>query len=260
MLESAMNRLSNNTAITDFSAGSIARALLEVYYDDMEILHEKLVLSTAMSFLSSAKGPYLDEIGKLFNCDREANESDKNYSYRISKQTENLAKANEIAVRLACLSVEGVNDINIKKFIRGTGTFDVYLITDNPSTPNSILDNVQEKIKETQAVGVNGQVVKPKLVDIDMYIRYIFYNDIDISTKKEIKFKAEKEIREHIINKNLEPVLIINKIIDLLMSIDQDSIKNLQITKMFLDGKETTINDKEFYWDQRLVPQNISIK
>ena len=42
MLEGAIDRLQSNTNVTNFSAGSIARALLEVYYDDLEKLHEKL--------------------------------------------------------------------------------------------------------------------------------------------------------------------------------------------------------------------------
>ncbi|MFW6029046.1 MAG: hypothetical protein ACOCRO_02200, partial [Halanaerobiales bacterium] len=96
MLYDAIDRLKNKTDITNFSAGSIARALLEVYYDDMEYLHEKLHFATAMSFLSSAKGIYLDEIAKLFNVTRYNNESDENFKYRIQHATESMAKANEV--------------------------------------------------------------------------------------------------------------------------------------------------------------------
>ena len=53
---------------------------------------------------------------------------------------------------------------------------------------------------------------------------------------------------------------IINQIIDLLMSIDSEHIKNLYIRDMRINGRQVIINDKQFYWDERLIPQNIVIR
>lgn len=49
-------------------------------------------------------------------------ESDANYRYRLSNATLASEKANEIAIRLAALSVDGVADVIIRKYARGIGS------------------------------------------------------------------------------------------------------------------------------------------
>lgn len=259
MLEEAIQRLKDKTELTDFSAGSIARSLLEVYYDDVNVLYEDLSLNIAKSFLSKASGTYLDEIAKLFNIKREIDESDDNYRYRINKATETLAKANEISIRLACLSVDGVHDIIHKNFVRGTGTFDIYVISDDPITPKNILNAVQEKINETQAAGVDGWAVSPRLKNIDMTLQLNFYSNTSEDDKNNIKSRTRAALREYINNIELGGELIINKIIDLIFNIDRKKIKNIKILKMFINGKEVIIGDKTLFWDERAYPKNIKI-
>lgn len=259
MLQEAMVNLQNKSGLTNFSAGSIARSLLEVYYEDYDKVNDLLEYSVAIGFLSSAEGEFVDEIGKLFDIKRLPGEDDENYKYRIHKHNETKAKANKTAIRLACLSIEGVHNVEMKRYIKGVGTFGVYVITDNPETPEDILQNVQEAIDATQAYGMKGEAIRPKLVYLDLNILYNFYDNAKPEIKEGIITKAETTLREYLINKPLGSELIINQLINLLMEIDKQNIKNLTIREMRINNKQTIINDKQFYWDERIVPGNIKI-
>lgn len=260
MLKRAIDNLRENTELQNFSAGSIARALLEVYYDEEEYLHKKLSFTTAMAYLSSAEGIYLDEIAKIFNVTRYDGESDDNFRYRIIHSTESLAMANKMALRLACLSVSGVYDVVMKRFTRGSGSFDIYIITEDPVVSDEIVSNVKDEIESTEAFGIDGRILSPEQITIDMEMILVFYDNISSDRKKRVKNDAEFAVKEYISNIKLGSELIINQLIDLVMDVDQDAVKDLKITKLAIDGKQTVINNKKFYWDQRLVPGNIIIK
>lgn len=260
MVYDAVDRLRDKTELSNFSAGSIARSLLEVYYDDMEELHNRLAFSTAMSFLSSAEGPYLDEIAKLFDMQRYENETDENFKYRIQHATEKLATANKVAIRLSILSIDGVYDVEFRNHTRGPGSFDAYIITDQPETPEEIVRKAQAAIEEVEAYGNDGRVVQPQLINIDLNLYLVFYDNISVSKKKNVKSSVSNQLRTYISNIDMGEDLIINQLIDLIMDVDQESIKDVKITQIFIDSKETIINNKSFYWDQRLVPGNIIVK
>jgi hypothetical protein len=259
LLEGAQNRLETKTNITSFSAGSIAKSVLELYYEDMESLYQRIAKSEKRSRLSSASGQYLEEFGYLMNCDRPSEEDDEQYRARIHNQPVSQAKANETAVKQACRDVDGVNDVKIKRFARGIGTFDVYIISDNPDTPQTVVNQVQHAIETNQAYGMRGKAIKPKLVTVDIYAQYIFFDTASSSMKSDIRNQAEETLRQFFVNKELGSELVINNIIDILMDIDNKFIKDVMINELYLNKRQTIIDNKEFYWDERLVPENIII-
>jgi uncharacterized phage protein gp47/JayE len=259
MVEDAIDRLKDKTELTDFSAGSLARSLIEVFYDDLDDLYRDLSQVAKKYFISDTEGIYLDELALLFGIEREQGEDDGNFRYRIKSWTETRAAANEIAVRLACLSVDSVIDIKIKKYVRGTGTFDAYVITEDPETPSEVISEVQEKIDSVQSAGVKGLALSPKLKYIDFTLQYTFFSNVNADDKTRIVYSAEEEIREYLANLELGSELVLNRLIDILMSVDRNKIKNVEILKMFVDGRETIIGNKNTYWDERIVPGDIKI-
>lgn len=259
MLSHAIARLEENTELSDFSAGSIARNLLEVQYDEFGEAYRYLELSTAMSYLSTAEGQYLDEIAKLFNMERRQDENDENFRYRIQHATQSLAKANKTAVRLACLSVDGVHDVSIKKYTRGFSTFDVYIIPEGDAVTESLQNSVQQVVEEVQAFGVNGQVLSPKFRELGFQISVGFRQESDTAEKKNALHKAEADIRQHILNLELEPEIHVSNIISLVFESNNEIIKDVSIDRMLIDGKETLVEDKKFAWDEMARPGRIKL-
>lgn len=61
----------------------------------------------------------------------------------------------------------------IKNFARGVGTFDVYAISDEPTTPSSLLTEVQNVIDSSLTGGISGLALSPTPVPIDIKIRLV---------------------------------------------------------------------------------------
>ena len=259
MLQEAINNLKENTEIQNFSAGSIARALLEVYYDDLEEAHRLLSFSTAMRFVSSAQGPYLEEIAKLFNMEKRPGETDENFRYRIIHATEKYAKANEMSLRLAILSLEEVYDVEFKRFTRGTGSFDAYVITENPEDAQGILNAVQDIIDEDESFGVDGRVYQPELVYVDMDVTVIFHDNTSGDRIRSMMTDIEQNLREYLDNITFGESLVITQMISNIHNVSDNDIKDVVINNMHINGDQVTINNKKFHWDERVVADNIRI-
>lgn len=264
ILNEAMRRLQEKTEINNFSSGSIARALLEVYAEPLSNFYDKLTTSLAMKFVTTAEGPFLAEIGKLFNMEKRAGESDDNFRYRIIHATESLAQGNKIAIRLAVLSVDGVMDLRIKKFTRGTGSFDIYLITSDPQNDEATIKEVQDIIEETESFGISGNILKPKIIDVSMNVNIVFYDNVSSDRKNELRKQIKNTISSYISSIVLGRSLVIAEIIGRVMKTDDgqgnNEIKDMNITSMELDGDSVTITNQNFYWDERPIPDKIKVK
>jgi len=259
IFEDAMEKLRNKTDIDNMSQGGIARSILEIFSDEFDMAYNRLAVSHLQALVSYAEGPWLDEIGKLLSCNRMAGESDENYQYRIVHQNEKLATANRNAVRLACLAVDGVNDVNIKKFLRGTGSFDVYVVTDNINTPQSVLDEVQEAIDDMQALGNDGRVAAPDIVEVQININLVFRESTDGETKKRLRNEAEREVIGYINEQRMGGEIIINQLINRVMDIDTKNIHNMFIDSIYIDGEQVFIRDLSFNWDERTIAKEITV-
>ena len=259
IFENAIEKLMEKTDITNMSQGGIARSILEIFADEFDMVYNRLAVSHLQALVSHAEGPWLDEIGKLLSCERRAGETDENYQYRIVHQNQTLATANRSAVRLACLGVTGVNDVEIKRFLRGTGSFDVYVITENPNTPQSVLDDVQETIDDMQALGNDGRVASPDLVEVQININLIFRESTDGETKRRLRGEAEREVIDYINEQRMGGEIIIKQLINRVMDLDTKNIHNMFIDSIYIDNEQVFIRDLSFNWDERTIAQEITV-
>jgi uncharacterized phage protein gp47/JayE len=168
MLQEMLLELQTTTGITNVTAGSIARSLLEIFNKRLSSAYEYFDTYTSMSFLSTAQDMYLDMIGEMLGCTRLAQESDNNYRYRISQQVFTAAAANRTSIRLRCLAIPEVRDVIITPYSHGNGSFTIHIITDEIDTPASVLAKADTIVRENKAEGIRAIVTKPKIVPIDI--------------------------------------------------------------------------------------------
>lgn len=121
-------------------------------------------------------------------CNAQDRESDESYRWRLSQQVTAAAKANETAVRLACLSVPGVADVLIRPYGQGAGSFDVYVLATVGEASPSLLQAVQDAIDQTQALGVRGRARAP--VTVGLQFQALVYltreaNDLEAALLRE---------------------------------------------------------------------------
>lgn len=259
LLEQGIARMRARTNITDFSSGSIAKSYLEVYYEDIEDIYFKLFEDSKRAYLSTSYGSFLEDLGNLVSCERESGLSDEDYKYKITKNPQLKAKGNEEAIKYACRKVDGVNDVEVKKFTRGIGSFDIYVITEDPEFDEEILENVQKEIDKTQSSGMDGKAVRPNIINLDLHIRYIFEEGTSSEIRATIRNNAKNRVKQHFINKDLGSDIIITELIHLFKAVDPTHLKDVQVTDMYIDGVQTLITNKSFDWDQRVIADKVII-
>lgn len=258
ILDSILYRLMSRSEVTHVNPGTIARTFSEVIAEEMGRVYEEIGLKEAMGFLSTSTGRYIDLIGELFNCPRELDESDDNYKARISKQVLVVAGANETAIRLAALSVEGVYDVKLKEYSNGAGSFSLFVVTDNEEDLPQILNNVELKIKNTKGFGIYPDIRGPEFIDVDLGIRLIYSEKASAPEKATIKNNVIYQINNYIKQLGVEEPLIINELIEQIMSVD-NKIKDFEFYTFKVNGQDYFTQNIIAGWDEKITPNLIEV-
>lgn len=238
----------------DVKPGSVTRLILTVMNKQLESFYETFTLNHAQAFVSRATGSFLDHIGLLLNCERKAEEAhdDDGYRYRITKQIQVVASANEMAVRLAALSVDGVQNVNMRRFTHGSGSFSVYVISDNPITPDFILQEVQNKIDEVEAFGVRGIVYRPEMLPVEMNIRLIFKKTVPDLERKLAIAKAQEALKDYMNSRDAGEAVSIGVIDSDLKSI-HEGITDMIIYNFKVKNRPALPVNQTCAWNERFI-------
>lgn len=229
LMTSSLTRL-RQTPITETGPGGIARLFLAIVNEKLAEIHANMNTALMSTMISHANAEALDALGAIVNCERRLDEIDDNYRYRIVNQIHAAATANQSAIRMAALSVDGVKDIIIKKYIRGTGSFGVYLVTDEPTPSDAMIQAVEAAILPVIAEGVRVEIFKPVLLPVEITIKVYIDKRASEADKKSILTNGTYELREYINSRNVGE------------SIDIIDIKNLiQETHSLTLGHEVLV-------------------
>lgn len=238
--------------ITDSDAGSVARLFLTIINKQLTTFYEALDVNIAQAFVSTATDSFLDKIGLLVDCERLSGEENENYRYRITKQLQTVASANQIAVRLAALSVSGVQEVKLKRWTHGSGSFSVYVVSDQAITPTDLIAEVQAKIDEVEAFGVRGEVFSPIPIKAELKIRLIFEKGVTDLDRQLAITKALEATKTYVNSRNVGDPFIINELkkeIDLV----HDQISEIIVFMFKLNDKPVLVVDQECAWNERFI-------
>jgi hypothetical protein len=250
--------LKKNTVITDLDPGTIARSIVDVVSEEFGDFYRELELTTTMGFVSSAKGQFLDMIGILLNCTRANGEIDSNYRSRIVNQVYVIAGANESSIRLKALSIPGVKNILMREYTRGTGSFCIYVITDDLVTPQSIIDQVESVIKDTRAAGIYAEIKTPILIPIELKVRLMFSDKVSDTEKTSVRQTAKQSVKSYIDNIGLGGIFIVNEIVQVTMD---SSIKviDTDIFGLKVNNMNQFVRNFQVGWDERIVISKLEV-
>lgn len=240
--------------IRDKSAGSVARLLLNAINKRLHTYYGALKVNHAQAFVSKAKGDYLDMIGQLLDCHRQPDEAadDEAFRYRITKQIQIVASANKMAVRLAALSVDGVQDVMMKRFTHGTGSYSVYVISEMAITPQSLLDSVQEKIEDVEGFGIRGEVFRPIVLSVEMKVRLIFNKTVPDLDRRLATAQAQDALQNYTNSRNVGQTLSTNDIKKLLQEI-HPGIEESILFNYKIDNRPVLAVDQVPAWNERYI-------
>ena len=262
LINTAIQRMAENTNINGINVGDVARKFLDVICEIMEEKYNTLKTSHLNAFLSTATGDALDLIGYLVACARKPEEGDDDYRYRISKQVLTIANANQTAVRLAALSANGVKDVILQPFTHGTGSFSVFVVTDDPYASDSILYEVKDKLEEVKAYGIRVEVFKPKVIPVQLKAKIIYNNSVSEYEKTTISARATEKVRDYINSLFPGESFVIYEIAQKIMEIDP-RIYDIEFIEIRVNKRKALIVNQKSKWNERFfedrVPRAIEV-
>lgn len=230
--------------------GGVTRLLLAVINDSISDLYTELQESHLMSFLSTATEEGVDLVGAILNCTRADGEGDNEFKTRISRQATALEAANELAIRLAALSVNGVKDVKSTPFTHGTGSFSLFIITNQGTVTSETVEKVRASVDKVVAYGTKFIVSGPDLIGVELGIKLIFINNA--TNTEDTILKAKENLRQYINSKTLQESIIMNEIIETIMATSND-IYDMNIYHYAIDDVPVLTVNQDCRWNERFI-------
>lgn len=219
MLDSVLTSMMSRKGITETSPGSLARTFTEILIEEFYSFYEELDAMMLMSYVSTARGSYLDLIGELLACTRISGESDNDYRYRITNQVYVVQGANLTALRIKVLQLDGVADAQFKRFTNGAGSFTCYVIPETYPISNDLINKVQAAIDETSAYGVYGEVKTSTAIPVDISIQLIFATQTTNAERQTIRTQVASAVESYVKGLAMGEPIIINEVIQQTMDV-----------------------------------------
>lgn len=238
------------------SAGRIAKLLVSIINELQAGFYSTLKLNHVQAFLSSATGNSLELIGEMLNCFKTDGEEEEDYRYRISQQTLTLATANETAVRLACLSVEGVEDVAMRPYTHGTGSFSVYVVTDSAQTSEEIIEAVNVKLAEFKAYGIRAEAFSPVQLNTEIKARIIFDKKVVELDRQMIRKQAEQEVKNYVNSLTVGDTMDTKFIHDTIYNTDRN-IFSVEVYYFRINNRPCLWVPQESGWNERFLESSV---
>jgi len=146
-------------------------------------------------------------------------EDDNNYRYRISNATLSAEKANETAIRLAALSVDGVANVMMSKYARGMGSYDVLVVPTEGIADDTLIAEVQTAIEGVQAYGIRGTAAAPGVVPVDIEVRITFIKGVTAGEQESIRTRVKTAIERYTVSIPIGGTFILNELRQQIMDV-----------------------------------------
>lgn len=230
--------------------GAVAKLFLNIINNNIENLYKVLTVNHLRAFLSTSDGDALDAIGSLLQCFRRAGEEDNDYKYRISQQCLTLATSNETAIRLAALSIDGVNNVVMKPYAMGSGTFTIIVIGENGEASEELLETVRFEVERTVGYGIKFKAVSPTLTYIKLRIKLFMRDNLSDAKAQEIRYDVQLALTNYLSSLAIGEDIMIDKITQTIMN-TSESILSHQSLDFRIGGEKALYVNQSCRWFER---------
>lgn len=235
--------------------GGIAKLFSSIINSEISEFYETLSVYHLQCFVSTATGTYLEHIGKLLNCDRKEKETDDNYRFRITNQVLSVASANKASIKLAALSVDGVDSVVLVPFSKGAGSFDLFVVNNNGELNDKVINNVKNEVVKVIGYGINCNVSEPRYKKVEISIKLLYKNSVQYIDTDEINDKVRKNIHNYINSLEIGEELILNKLNSIIMSSDKN-IANFICESFKINGVKCAFTNQYLKINEKFVANN----
>jgi len=180
-------------------------------------------------------------------------ESDENLRYRIKNSVLSFERANEVSIRLAALSVDGVSDVIMRPYSAGIGSYEVLVVPTEGLASESLIAQVQDAIDGVQAYGIRGLAKSPTIVPIDISLKVIFLDGVTEVDKERIVDDVTTSIERYIVNIPVGGEFILNELRQQIMDVSP-KIKDHTITCYYFREQPHILGNVLIYDDEMFYP------
>lgn len=234
------------------TAGSIAKLFMNIVNKNIADLYDTLTVNHLRAFVTTSDGDALDAIGILLQCERLPDETDDNYRYRITQQCLTLATSNETAIRLTALTVDGVEDVVLKPYSMGAGSFTVIVLSNEDVTSTGILEEVRTKLLKVHGYGIRYNVVSPTLTYLSIRQKLYINETLSDIEKQEIRYEVQLKLSEYLNSLSIGEDIIIDKITQLIMNVSPNIIQESN-AGFWINGEKALYVNQSCRWFERFI-------
>lgn len=194
---------------------------------------------------------------------RRDGEGDDNYRYRIAHRWEEAATSNEIAVRLAALSVAGVRDVMMRPYVLGSGSFAIYPVAEAGVDPSDLVKPIEDAMKRQAGYGTRHVVTLGEELPVGIELEILFDPTLSSGEQSRLLREAEHLTGTYIESLGLGSPLIITQILHRIMGLNQGAskaIKDVRVTALEVNSAPTLVENVYPEWDERYVPASIRVR
>lgn len=234
------------------SAGSIAKLFMNIVNRHIANLYKTLTVNHLRAFVTTADGGALDAIGLLLQCFREKDESDDNYRYRITQQCLVLATSNETAIRLTALLCDGVEDVILKPYSMGAGSFTVIVLSNESVTDKGILEDVRKKLLDVHGYGIRYNVVSPTLTYVSIKQKLHLNDRLSDIEKQEIRYDVQLALTDYLSNLKIGEDIVTDKITQIIMNVSENILQESNMA-FYINGEKALYVNQSCRWFERFI-------
>lgn len=258
IVQDILQRFEEQTDIVNIEPGTAVRTFSEVISEEFNQLYSEIGLVSTMAFVTTAKGQFLDLLGLMLNCYRVVGEEDNNFRIRITNQVYIIAGANQTSIRLKLLAIPGVNNIIMEEFTYGTGSFSVYIISDEASTSDDIMAVAREIVEDTKAFGIYAAVRKPVLIYLGLRVRLVFEQGTSLIEISNAKENIRVAIKNYADNIDVGGDFMVSEALRRMKNVSE-SISDLTIETMHLNQTQNFVRNVSANKGERIFLEHVTI-
>lgn len=280
ILRDAAVSIAQNTPITNFSAGSIARSIVEAISSEIGTggtdtsrtsLYDFAQEILDQGFISKAVDDQLDLIGGLFSYPRRVEQVRKEdgslveeainndvYRYELTQVVPAAATANYAALRLALLTLTGVKDVIGKEYTHGTGSFSFILVAMAGFDERDLVAQAEATIDGVKGYGIRPNVMTPVMVPMDLTIKLLYHESTSETQKSNIRMEARNTLLKYAGTFERGAGFIYNDLVQEIMNAN-NRIVDFEILKFYLNNEPVLLTNHSILEDERIIPQNIEV-
>jgi len=181
-------------------------------------------------------------------------ETDKQYRFRLSNNLSASPTANEVAVRLAALGNPDVANVQLRKFARGAGTFDVLLVPVGNQVSSRSLEITQQAIDRVSAFGINSRVIQPTYIKFRLTVQLLANRGTRSGSVDSNILRVKSAILDYFETIPIGGELVINRLRAAVVSAISEDIRDIKILELCLNGRAHIIRNFKLKPDELFTP------